>query len=515
MNLFFSTLMPESYKIEGDIFIENEIKEVIEKQSILFYPSSGSDIDDLFYANSKRIEEIGELSPNVFIHSDFYARDIKEFNTNYLFDEKLGRHISFPIVSKLKYFNEERSINIYKLKQAGINEVKWLFLFRGYFNEEILHFLFLNEIKVPLVYSVCDGITSGMGGVGGIPTILYPLFASELGLKFIITEYGWSSVKMRVENPGDDRKDELRNWLKTIVSIISIQFINDIFNLPDEELRKKISQKLSAIDEQLINREGVFNVNWNNLVIKKIHTMNQPHDSWATHYDWVYERTYGPTYEKLTDYNIKVIQHILSTESTIFDFGAGTGRLSIPLTQEGYSITAIEKSEPMANIIKRKAEELNLSIDIHTSDIVDFRGGKADMAIALFTVLSYATTEEKINAIISNIKEHLNPNGYFFFDLPQNVFFRNSTLADINHDDFKRKITLSPNGNDIYIYSETCSGVYNGKEFNYSDDFPIRYWDVNYINDVLLREGFKVVNQSFEQFAYTGSTYKLYQLDTN
>ena len=254
----------------------------------------------------------------------------------------------------------------------------------------------------------------------------------------------------------------------------------------------------------------------NNFAVLKpifISKMNQqPHDNWATYYDFVYERTYGNFYKQFTDVTINLINEILGTKGTIFDFGAGTGRLTIPLKQQNYTISAIEKSQPMADIIKQKARDLNLSIDIHNCDISDFRNGKADLGLALFTVLSYAITEEQIKSIILNIKHHLNPNGYFIFDLPQTIFFQQRVLADINQPDFKRRITLTPITDDIYQYSETCSGIFNNKNFNYNDTFNIRYWDSNYIDNLLIEHGFKNINRNFGQFAKTGSAYKLYLL---
>ena len=196
--------------------------------------------------------------------------------------------------------------------------------------------------------------------------------------------------------------------------------------------------------------------------------MKQPHDNWASYYDYVYERTYGDFYRKFTDSAIQSIKDILN-EGTIFDFGAGTGRLSIPLKQGGYKVSAIEKSQAMADILVRKAHNLNLNIPVYVCDIADFNNGKANMAMALFTVLSYATTEEHIERIILNVKNHLSSKGYFFFDLPQPIFFRQQTLVDIKGNDFRRKITLTPAGNEnVYEYSETCSGIFNGVDFNSS-----------------------------------------------
>ena len=238
----------------------------------------------------------------------------------------------------------------------------------------------------------------------------------------------------------------------------------------------------------------------------------EAHDNWAEYYDYVYERTYGPAYTQFNNLTINAIKGILGPKRSILDFGAGTGRLCIPLKQAGYEVIAVEKSHAMAEIIEQKASNLNLSIDIHRCDIAEYQNGKAELAIAVFTVLSYATTEEQIEAIVLNIKKHLLPGGYFFFDLPDAHFFQQRTLIDSNQVDFKRNVTLAPIDNDIYLYSETCKGTYNNIPFAYQDEFQIRYWDLNFFEDLLTRHGFTNTNQNFRQFAGTGSTYRLFKV---
>lgn len=242
--------------------------------------------------------------------------------------------------------------------------------------------------------------------------------------------------------------------------------------------------------------------------------MNNPHDNWALYYDFVYEKTYGNFYEKFTEDTIDVITDFFNGKGAILDFGAGTGRIAIPLKQHGFKVTAIEKSEQMANVLKQKVEELRLNIPVYACDIADFDNGKANLALALFTVLSYAIKEERIRRIISNIKKHLEPNGYFFFDLPDINFFRRQSLINIQNHDLKRVVNLIPNrDNDVYTYHEECSGRFRNSDFSYKDEFNIRYWSPDYIHNLLIMQGFIDMNYNLGQFANTGSTYKLYQLN--
>ena len=65
--------------------------------------------------------------------------------------------------------------------------------------------------------------------------------------------------------------------------------------------------------------------------------MIQAHDNWGSLYDYVYEQTYGDFYRDLTVETVDQINQILPS-GTIIDYGAGTGRLSIPLSNQGSKV---------------------------------------------------------------------------------------------------------------------------------------------------------------------------------
>ena len=239
--------------------------------------------------------------------------------------------------------------------------------------------------------------------------------------------------------------------------------------------------------------------------------MKQPHDNWGAFYDFVYEQTFGSFYNNLTKETINVINQIFP-KGTILDFGAGTGRLSFPLTKQGYTVIAVEKSIGMVKEFIRKADEYNLEMKIQNCSISEYQNGKVDLAIALFTVLSYSISEDELSKNITNICKHINSNGYFFFDLPNTVFFNAGRLTNIQTNNFKRIVDLTSNSeNDIYIYKESCSGICKGQEFSYEDEFKIRYWTESTLDKLLGENGFIDTLKTFPQFNSTGSTYKLYK----
>ncbi len=243
--------------------------------------------------------------------------------------------------------------------------------------------------------------------------------------------------------------------------------------------------------------------------------MRQPHDNWGKFYDFVYEKTFGNIYRNFTTETLKVINQILpQREETILDFGAGTGRLSFPLAEQGYKVIAVERSSGMVNEFKRKLKlnGRNLEIKIHHCSISEYQNGKGDLALALFTVLSYSITEDELLKNIKNIFKHLISNGYFFFDLPNKIFFREGPLINIDTETFRRFVELtSTNEDNIYIYREKCSGIFNEQKFSYEDEFKIRYWEISTLDKLLKENGFKDTLKSFPQFDLTGSTYKLYK----
>lgn len=238
----------------------------------------------------------------------------------------------------------------------------------------------------------------------------------------------------------------------------------------------------------------------------------QPHDSWAKFYDHIYDQTYGQIYHGLTDITLKDISGILSSGGSIIDFGAGTGRLAVPLKKQGYDVTAIEISAGMVNVLQGKVKELGLELPIHNCSISHYAGSAADLALCLFTVLSYATTERELSGILDNIYNHLSPGGFFFFDLPNATFFHRNTLIEQKSADFSRTVKINPsNSENIYIYNESCSGNWKGQKFNINDELFIRYWESSRIDHHLKELGFFKKERPFSHYNSTGSTYHLYQ----
>ena len=79
-----------------------------------------------------------------------------------------------------------------------------------------------------------------------------------------------------------------------------------------------------------------------------------PHDSWAETYDVAYEKPFGGFYESLTTATLELVLGTILPPVRIVDFGAGTGRLSIPLAGHGFQMDAVDPSVGMLDQLRAK-----------------------------------------------------------------------------------------------------------------------------------------------------------------
>lgn len=53
----------------------------------------------------------------------------------------------------------------------------------------------------------------------------------------------------------------------------------------------------------------------------------------------------------------RIVQRLAGPGGSVLDIGAGTGRASIPLARSGHPVTAVEKSEPMAEALRQETAD--------------------------------------------------------------------------------------------------------------------------------------------------------------
>ena len=236
--------------------------------------------------------------------------------------------------------------------------------------------------------------------------------------------------------------------------------------------------------------------------------MTTPHDSWATIYDFAYEKTFGTFYSNLTKLTLKVIEEELSVNKKIVDFGAGTGRLTIPLSNLGYDVTAVDPSAEMLRVLGRKDPE-NMVI-VRQSYIQNFTSIiRYDFALCVFSVLIYLTTEPDLDRAILAIRNCLKPKGRVLMDIPLLAAF-----SDLKHSSptLIRNVLIDKS-QDVFVYKESIDALIDDTWINYSDTFGIKCWSAQMIVDKMISNGFEVRKDLSDRFAGSGAHYLLFELE--
>ncbi len=134
---------------------------------------------------------------------------------------------------------------------------------------------------------------------------------------------------------------------------------------------------------------------------------------YSQYYDLLYK---DKPYMEEAEYVFKTLTEMDgSSIRNVIELGCGSGNHAYLLTQMGWNITGIEKSEEMVTLAK--AKEIDNFLPIH-GNITNFNLDKQyDAAISLFHVISYLNSNEEICNCFSSVNRHLTLGGLFLFDV--------------------------------------------------------------------------------------------------
>lgn len=134
---------------------------------------------------------------------------------------------------------------------------------------------------------------------------------------------------------------------------------------------------------------------------------------YSQYYDLLYK---DKPYKEESEYVFNTLTaKNVSPIKSVLELGCGSGNHAYWLTQKGWGITGIEKSEEMVVLAKTKG--INNFMPIH-GDITYFDLDKQyDAAISLFHVISYLNFNDELNNCFSAVNRHLNAGGLFLFDV--------------------------------------------------------------------------------------------------
>ena len=165
----------------------------------------------------------------------------------------------------------------------------------------------------------------------------------------------------------------------------------------------------------------------------------------------------GRHYDRLFDNPVHPFwfEQAESTGGPILELGSGTGRIAIPLAQQGYTVTGIEGSPSMLEEARRKAALANVAIDFRLADIREFdlANRYALVILAGHTICDLLTLAD-FEACMACVRRHLLPHGRFLVE----EFVPDLTLLTQGPNDRRLFSDYDdPDGRGHIVVMQTCS----------------------------------------------------------
>ena len=232
---------------------------------------------------------------------------------------------------------------------------------------------------------------------------------------------------------------------------------------------------------------------------------NTPHDSWSKVYDQVYQASFGEMYEDLTQVTLDFVKANSPKNSRILDVGAGTGRMSIPLSKLGYQVTAVDASKEMLKVLNEK--DTDHKIKTCKSKLQDLSLDKNyDTVLCVFSVFCYITDWHELTRALERLSEMVKPDGYAFIDNPSYFAFSGRHYSSGT---LERNIEVNPTKDDetLFEYKESIVVFDADDRVAYEDKFLIRYWDPEIILGIIKNLGMRLEYDATLDFAGSGAHY--------
>ncbi len=148
--------------------------------------------------------------------------------------------------------------------------------------------------------------------------------------------------------------------------------------------------------------------------------MTSPFGAYSRYYDLLYQ---DKDYAGEAEYICSLMTKFTDGASDILELGCGTGKHARILSQLGFNVTGIDRSEEMiweaqsAQTAHPRAAQSGIA-EFQVADAKTIRlCDHYDCVLSLFHVVSYQTSNDDVGAILATAAAHLNPNGALIFDI--------------------------------------------------------------------------------------------------
>lgn len=141
---------------------------------------------------------------------------------------------------------------------------------------------------------------------------------------------------------------------------------------------------------------------------------------YSAYYDLLYR---DKDYQGEATYVADLLRSFSSGSKKLLEIGCGTGIHAELLTQSGFEVVGVERSEEMFKQAQSRADRLEVETGCRRFRPVhcaaqDFCSDETfDAVISLFHVVSYQTDDAALEGFLDTVSRHLRPGGLFLFDV--------------------------------------------------------------------------------------------------
>ncbi len=140
----------------------------------------------------------------------------------------------------------------------------------------------------------------------------------------------------------------------------------------------------------------------------------------------IYDKLQDIDYNSFIRYYLKIFDKYNLNPSLVLDLACGTGNITLPMAQLGYDMIGVDLSEEMLGIAADKARDKSLDILFLNQDMTEFElYGTVDAAVCALDGVNYLTQDGELLQLFLLIKNYLNPDGIFIFDINSEYKLKN------------------------------------------------------------------------------------------
>jgi SAM-dependent methyltransferase len=108
----------------------------------------------------------------------------------------------------------------------------------------------------------------------------------------------------------------------------------------------------------------------------------------------------------------------LKSRGDVLELACGTGRIAIPLAQQGIAVTGLDYSKPMLDLARKKAKEKKVQIQWVPGDMRSFDlKRKFGTVLLLYNALWHLHELSDLERCLACVRRHLKPGGVFILDV--------------------------------------------------------------------------------------------------